>query len=428
MTDSAYWFSPAPSDLTSSRISLDFGLRAADLFFRELVVPELGRIWFVRQLSWPLAALALHESIREQGANPQKPTAICHGIESLACKLEYRFDPADPSSRILGRRAFKRDADSEIWSFQRLRQPAHYVRNTHRQAATRAIRADGGLGFATGGRFDLLQLEPVGRAVAEAFLDQRVGQGGTNLRRWLVSWIRDEKEMPGRPDSLTKALSPEHPTAPERALVRSRVLEISTTACVTRQRLARAIGRAAEHPDIEAVVVPRLRAAGLKKQADEVLAARCFGAMLDRARDAAAALTVAVEPGRGAVPLATLERDSAVRRTLEALMVAAKSFVRRAGIAGVTEASSLAFADAVLKAKPGAAVIRLVVSRVNQILGLSDKSVIRGALFRVIDGSESAEDLEEGAASIEPDRTGRTGRTFRIANLHSLLRDSVALA
>ena len=26
-------------------------------------MPELGRIWFVRQLSWPLAALALHDSI-----------------------------------------------------------------------------------------------------------------------------------------------------------------------------------------------------------------------------------------------------------------------------------------------------------------------------------------------------------------------------
>ena len=33
-----YWFSPAPSEVTSSRISLDFDLRAADLFFRELVV------------------------------------------------------------------------------------------------------------------------------------------------------------------------------------------------------------------------------------------------------------------------------------------------------------------------------------------------------------------------------------------------------
>jgi hypothetical protein len=422
MSSPTYWFSPDPSDITSSRISLDFGLRSADRFFRELVVPELGRIWFVRQFSWPLAALALHDSIRTAGTNPPKPTAICHGIEALACKLEYMVDPATPSSRILGRRAFARDADSDIWSFQRLRQPAHYVRNTHRQAATRAIRVDGGLGFATGVRFDLLQLELVGKAVAEAFLEQKVGKGGTSLRRWLIGWIRGDTDLPSWSTTLMEALSPEHPTANEQALVRSRLLEISTPACVTRQRLARAIGKAADLPDVEAVVVPRLRAAGLKKQADEVLAARAFGATLDRARDCAASLTIAVEPGRGGVPIATLEHDSAVTRALEDLAIASKLFVKRAAIAGVTEASSLAFADAVLKGKGGAAVIRLVVSRAGKILGLSDKSVIRGALFRVIDGSEPVEGVEDDVADIEPDN--RTARTFRIANLHSLLRDS----
>src|SRR5512134_854577 len=94
MSDAAtYWFSPAPSEVLSSRISLDFDLRAPDLFFRELVVPELGRIWFVRQLSWPLAAIALHESLVSRGLNAPKPTAICHGIESLGCKLEYLVEP-----------------------------------------------------------------------------------------------------------------------------------------------------------------------------------------------------------------------------------------------------------------------------------------------------------------------------------------------
>ncbi len=74
------WFSPAPSETTVSRISLDFDLRAADLFFRELVVPGLGRIWFARQLTWPLAALALHEELASRGSNTPKPTTICHGI------------------------------------------------------------------------------------------------------------------------------------------------------------------------------------------------------------------------------------------------------------------------------------------------------------------------------------------------------------
>src|ERR1035438_4670895 len=100
-----------PSEVSSSRISLDFGLRSADFFFRDLVVPELGRIWFVRQLSWPLASLALHEAIQSHGSNAPKPTAICHGIEALACKLEYKVDPQGPFERILGSRAFGHDDD-----------------------------------------------------------------------------------------------------------------------------------------------------------------------------------------------------------------------------------------------------------------------------------------------------------------------------
>jgi hypothetical protein len=97
--------------VSSQRLSLDLGLRASDLFFRELVVPELGRIWFARQLSWPLAALALHEELAHHESNVPKPTAICHGIEALACKLEYLVDPQNESRRILGRRAFDRDAE-----------------------------------------------------------------------------------------------------------------------------------------------------------------------------------------------------------------------------------------------------------------------------------------------------------------------------
>jgi hypothetical protein len=269
-----YWFSPAPSEVTSSRISLDLDLRAADLFFRELVVPELGRIWFARQLSWPLAALALHEELVSHGVSSPKPTAICHGIEALACKLEYRVDPQDPSPRILGRRAFGRDGDREVWAFHRLRQASNYVRNTHRQAATRAVRVDGGLGFARGSRFDLLELEPVGRALANAFLDQRVGKGGTSLRKWLRGWLEGDRGISGWPKTLVQALSPEHATDEERALVRSRLLGTSTTASEKRQRLARAVGRAADMPDIEDAVVVRLRNDGHRELADQVIAAR----------------------------------------------------------------------------------------------------------------------------------------------------------
>lgn len=276
-----------------------------------------------------------------------------------------------------------------VWTFQRLRQPSNYVHNTHRQAATRAIRQDGGLGFATGTRFDLLGLEPVGRALAETFLNQRVGRGGASLRKWLLRWLRDEQALPAWSDTLADALSPEHPTGEKREVVRSRVLDKSTAACETRQHLAPAIGRAADLPDIKGVVVPRLRDDGHRKQADEVIAALAFGAVLDRARDVTAEITRAVEPGRGGVPVVTLARETAIRKSLVALRAAAKNFSTKASTAGITEPTSRAFVGALLGFDDELQAIRFLVARVAQVLGLSDDSVYRGALFRVVDGTES---------------------------------------
>lgn len=428
MSDIAtYWFPPAPSEVSSSRISLDFELRAADLFFRELVVPGLGRIWFVRQVSWPLAALSLHAELTSRGSNAPKPTAICHGIEALACKLEYRVDPREPSPRILGRRAFGRDTEWAVWRFERLSQAANYVRNTHRQAAMRALREDGGLGFARGSRFDLLELELVGLALANAFLGQSVGKGSTTLRKWLLGWIDGEREVSYSSKTLLRALSPEHATDEERALVRSRLLGTSTPASEKRQRLARAVGRTADLPDIEGAVVARLRGAGHHEQANELVAARAFGAVLDRARDAVAELTRQVEQERGGVAVATLARDSALRKAIENLRAATTNYVEKANAADVKEATSRSFADSVVAADDSEAV-RLLVRRAGEVLGLADGSVVRGPLFRVVDptetlGEEENEpDLQSGAHTRTTSKDAlATWRTFRIANLHSLL-------
>ena len=419
------WFSPAPSEINVSRISLDFDLRAADLFFRELVVPGLGRIWFARQLSWPLAALALHEELANHGSNAPKPTAICHGIEALACKLQYAANPDQDarSRRILGSRAFGRDENLEVWTFQQLHQRRSYVQNTHRQAATKAMNVERGLGFTRGSRFDLLELEPVGRDLANAFLNQNVGQGGTTLRKWLVGWLNGDMTLPNSRDSFRRALSPEHPTQRERESVRARLLDADTQntkeAKEKRQRLAHAVGRAAEMRDIERDIVIRLRKAGHSEQADQVIAARAFGAVLDRARDAVASLTRKVEPARGGVNLATMTGDQYIQRVFENLRSATTNYVNKANAAGVNEPTSRAFADAVAAADDGKA-IRLMVRRAGEVLALADDFISRGALFRVIDATDETGDLEDGVASIEPDRTGRT---FRIANFHSLLRD-----
>ena len=277
---------------------LDFDLRAADLFFRELVVPGLGRIWFVRQLSWPLAALALHKEMVSHGSNAPKPTAICHGIEALACKLEYLIDPDDPvAAHPRTARVRPPMLSGKVWSVSTgCARRRTDVRNTHRQAATRAIRVDGGLGFALrGSRFDLLELEPVGarpgqrapRAARRERQDEP-SQVAARVARWRPRDLRV-----GRAEHCFKRSPPEHPTDDERALVRSRLIGTSTSASEKRQRrLARAIGRTqTDLPSIEDGVVARLRDAGHREQANEIIVARAFGAVLDRARDAVASLT-----------------------------------------------------------------------------------------------------------------------------------------
>jgi hypothetical protein len=235
----------------------------------------------------------------------------------------------------------------------------------------------------------------------------------------VLGWLEGDREISRWPETLQEALSPEHPTDDERALVRSRLLGTSTSASEKRQRLARAIGRARDLPSIEDEVAPRLRETGHVEHANEVVAACAFGAVLDRARDAVASLTRAVEPGDGGVKLATLASASALKKSINGLRTASKNYVEKANAAAVNEATSRSFAAAVVEVDDAEA-IRILVRRSGDVLGLADGSVNRGPLFRVVDGTDEASDLEDGAASIEPDRTGRT---FRIANLHSLLRD-----
>jgi hypothetical protein len=413
------WFSPVPARVTRSRISLDFGLRAADLFFRELVVPELGRVWFVRQLSWPLAALVLHEELRQRAGALWRPTSVAHGLEALACKLEYGAeDDDDRSERLLGRRAFGRDEDDVIWSFQRLCQVQHYVQNTHRQAATRTLQTDGGLGLARGPRFDRLELEPAGRGLADAFLDQRVGQGGMSLRKWLLGWLAGERAAGDAVDSVQRALSPDHPSAAECELVRRRLFDTDTPGSERRRHLAKAVGRASEAPDIDDVVVPRLREAGHRAQADDVVAARSFGAVLDRTRGAIAALTFAIESTRVGEKASALATESGVRRALADLRSASKRFLEKADVARVSERTGRQYAHAVIQGADVAVVMDLA-RRGGELFSVGDGVVRHGSLYRILDGADD-EEVEEDAESLEPDRTGRT---FRIKNLHALLRD-----
>jgi len=427
VTEGARWFSPAPSELSAARLSLDFGLRAADLWFRERVVPELGGVRFVRQLSWPVAALALHAEWKQTRGSAPRPSAICHGLEALACKLEYWHEPGEgPSDRVRGRRAFDRDfaddTNGEVWDFARLRRPTYYVRNTFRQTASRVLRVETGLGFVRGPRFDQFALEKVGEELADAFLDQPVGKGGGSLRKLLLTWLQDGLEPDRLTRSVREALSPDRPTAPECKVVRARLFEVGTAGCATRTHLAAAVGRAKEPPDLDTVVVENLRARGRDAQARDLRAARAFGAMLDRSLDVAARVTELVEASGAGIGVTALAQDKQMASRTKALRDAARRLGARAEEAGIVEPDSRAYAMAVVQAAEDAAVVARVVTAAGELFALADSTVARGPLFRVIAGA-AEDDAASEVVRDEGTTTELTDRTFRVANLHALACD-----
>ncbi len=73
------WFIPAKEEFQSLRALWTLGLNRAIRYYRELVVPGIGGVWFVRQLSWAAADIAL---AREHHIKPAK---VANAIKALAC-------------------------------------------------------------------------------------------------------------------------------------------------------------------------------------------------------------------------------------------------------------------------------------------------------------------------------------------------------
>lgn len=383
---------------------------------RDRVVPGLGRVWFVRQMSWPVAALALRHELQGNG-NVPRASAISHGLEALGCKLEWAADP--DAARILGKRAFGRDHDHEIWSFDKLRTTKHYVQNTHRQAATRTLHEERGLGLATGPRFDAYELTSSGEQLAEAFLDQAVGKGGGSLRARLAAWLRGEDIDVSR--TVREALGPSSPSDTERALVRARVFDTATSA--RRRQAANAVGLAQE-PRGMPEVARRLREAGHADHANDVDAAHAFGLMLDRARDLAAAISERVDQSQRGWAITDSVKDGAIANLVAALRKAGSEFLATSEPAKFAESRSTTFASGL--AREVAQVVATVARATSEVFSVADDRIHRGPLFRVVESSTALrealrnQETEDGADTLEPDSTDQT---FRLSNLHALARD-----
>lgn len=411
----AYWFAAAPSSQERSRVSLNFGLGRADRLLRELVVPQLGKIWFVRQLSWAVAAIGLRE--RLAGTINTKASAISHGLEALGCKLEWTENP--DSDRLLGKRAFSRDED--LWLFEQLKMRKHYVQNTHRQAATRTIRDEGGLGLATGSRFDAYELTTNGQELAFAFLNQPVGKGGGKLRTRLEAWINGDDI--GVSATLRQAVAPSHPSERECHLVRARMFGVAGEPCERRRNAAAALGHGRELRDMREVA-SRLRADGHVAHAEDVVAAQAFGTMIDRTRDLAALVSRRVDESKTGWPLPEAPGDLEIKSAVAALRSAGATFLKNADSAHFVESRSRVFARALETAISD--VVQTVARATSEVFSVADDRVMRGPLFRIVESSAAMREAihsnatDEGADALEPDGTHQT---FRLANLHALVRD-----
>jgi hypothetical protein len=432
MLSTTDWYAPDPSDLRRSKVTLHFGLRGDDLFYRQLVVPQAGRVWFVRELSWSLGALALMPRLQAELTRVPSSVAVAHALEAVGSKLEY-YDETHRNRtpravrRTLGIRAFDRDRHSERWAFKELSKSENYVQNTLRQTITASLRTDGGLGLAAGRRF--VEMRPIGRgaALAEAFLRQTVGKGGANLGAKLVQWIGaeavDEHEEFLEGLTPVAALGTEC-TPTERDIVASALFEGTGSQVDTRRALREVLRASEDLPDREKEIVPALRERGRREQALEVVAALSFGALLDATIELALATAAPIGASRSRVRLDALVRDAEVSAAYEHLRQASARYKTAADQAGTWHRAPVArqLAEDVAS-KSATTVLSIVLKRAPELFDLSDGSVGPGNLFRRIavdpfDQGEVA--LEEGAIMTAP---AMTDRTFNLEAFHQLVRD-----
>ncbi|MCF6156157.1 MAG: hypothetical protein E3K36_13140 [Candidatus Brocadia sp.] len=223
MTD---WFIPEMEEFETQRALLNLNLNKAIRYYRELVVPGIGGVWFVRQMSWAVAGIQLVQEINSFG-----PVKIANAIEALACKLVWE---QDQNQGVRGKRAFNKYRDAR--SFKEISQPKYYVRIPYRSSTVRALS---GLGLTRGTRFNSMELEPNGLVLAEAFLNQKKGgQGGKSVRNAITDWIGGDEIGKG---NIVDGLWRDGVTGEEKQISRDRLRADSKDSLADRGRRARLI-------------------------------------------------------------------------------------------------------------------------------------------------------------------------------------------
>lgn len=414
------WFVPSPAVLPSTRMDLSLGLRAAMRWHQERVVPGVGGVLFVRQLSWAVAGLQL------AGIDHGRAKDHANAIEALACKLHFVVTgDAEDAPRYKGRRRFGSETGSRRWTYRDLAQRSNYVVQTYRQATTRALPLHG-LGFTEGsGRFATMTLTPSGEALANAFLKQRYGR---HLRHWLESWLAGKTSIDEDADTtkLCRLLAPGDASPAERGIVAERLRSCSELSDPEQRRrhlmdlLLRTGGDLDVHAVCEAL---EARDDYGRRHARDIRTAILFEETRDEAVRALSATATALVDPHAAVSADALAANAEIAAALDAFAAASSRLLdafRRNGEAHgddrrFAELGTLAPADRLLG----------IVRCDSRILLAFDRKITGGPAFRT--GFGPADPDRTALEDEDADDTGGGAlRPWRLHQFTTLVREATA--
>lgn len=411
---------PLQEDFAIRRADLTLGLRSATLHYQELAVPGIGGAWCVRQLSWAVAGIAL---AREPCYEMHRSVVIANAIEALANKVEWAQTPESKRQalRVLGKRAFGREPGE--WRFERLKSRECYVLATYRQAVTRALPPETGLGFASGpGRFNSMRLSHAGSDLANAFLygaEQRgMGKGTPHLRNNLLRWIDGDFTPASYLEELRQRLSYRYSTREEKEVLRERLLStvshlhpIVGKDPMRRHRLAQCIMKVVRKPDTwdnVSALQEDLRRNGGAQHAEEIETILRFEEMRGAAVDLLAMLATIVEQAGTNVSITEAAQDHKVKKLCERLKQQAQAYLGRPSESLHKAAEK--FGRECLK--DDEKVVEFIVGRDDRIIQAANGAIWRGPVFRAdFAGIQGVSDERDGPA------TGRPGRIFQFIDL-----------
>ncbi len=396
------WFIPATEDFRSQRALLHLGLNKALRKYRELVVPGIGGVWFVRQLSWAASSIYLKEN--ERGIK-HKPAKIANAIEALAEKLEWNKDKENFKGK--GKRAFARDESDNIWSFKELSDKRHYVQVTYRQSTVHAMS---GLELAEGTRYNSMELTPKGEEFVNAFLDQDKGRDGSKIKNALAKWISGD-DIGNVNGVVVKGLGKSSASPDEKGRC---ILLLNSDK--NRSNLINTFSKTNHFPGIEKIKNKLNGQESVQDQLKNIDTAQLFDGILEPARTAIYNYAELLN-GKSNSSVSEFVKDKNLSSVLEQLKDCADKYLASSG-KKYPEVEDFAKILSSQSSSDVAGKMKYLVERDGNILSLSNDKIVKGHLF------EHRKEIEDEIESTNEQMGSEELSTeFKLRQLFNLWRD-----